>query len=89
MKKTSSAQIVAKKIVQKYKNLLWEKVPIRFNITGIADAATVDYNNDTDINDLMDNTPSKNKNAQIVAKKIAKKYRNLARKKPYQRPAKK
>ena len=63
------------------------------------DLETIDYNNDTSIND-RDNVKTINYNdtnlsgldninlkktsgAQIAAKKIVKKYRNLARKKPY------
>ena len=49
----------------------------------------VDYNNDTNINDLNDIAPNKNTNTEIASKKIVKKYRNLAKKKPYQRPPKK
>ena len=65
--------MAAKKIVKKYKNLSKKKVPIPFNISDIADAATVDYNNDTNINDVNDIAHNKNKNAQIAAKKIVKK----------------
>ena len=44
----------------------------------------------TNIDDIIHNTSNKNnKNTQIAAKKIVKKYRHIARKKPYQRPAKK
>ena len=60
-----------------------------FNISDITDAAIVDYNNDININDLNDIVFNKNTNAQIAAKKLTKKYRNLPRKKPYQRPPKK
>ena len=82
-------QIAAKKIVKKYKNQSKKKAPIPFNISDIVDAATVDYNNDTNINNLHDVAPNKNRNTQITAKKIVKKYRNLARKKPCQIPPKK
>ena len=75
-KKTKSAQIAARKIVQKYKKLSKKKLSLPFNISDIANAdETVDYNDDTNINDV-----SSNKGAQIAAKKIVKKYRNLARK---------
>ena len=70
-KKTSSAQIAAK-IVKKYKNLSKKKAAISFNISDIADTAIVDYNSNTNINDLDDIAPNKNTNAQIAAKKIAK-----------------
>ena len=43
----------------------------------------------TNIDDIIHNTSNKNKNLHIDAKKIVKKYRYIARKKPYQRPAKK
>ena len=46
----------------------------------------IDYNNDTNVNDLNDNNLKKTSGAQIASKKIIKKYRNLARKKQYQRP---
>ena len=38
----------------------------------IADEATADYNNDTNINDLKDIAPNKNTNVQIAAKKLSK-----------------
>ena len=83
-KNNKNTQIAAKKIGQKYKKLAQKKSLLSFNISDVADAETVDYNNDTNINYV-----SSNKSAQIAAKKIFKKYRNLARKKPYQRPSKK
>ena len=88
-KKPQVHKQLQKKVVQKYQNLSQKKAPIPFNVTDIADAATIDYNNNTNIDDPIDNTSNKNKNAQIAAKNIVKKYRNLARKEPYQRPAKK
>ena len=56
------------------------------NINDLDDVETVHYNNDTNVNDL-DNINLKKSGAQIAAKKIIKKYRNMARKKPYQRPS--
>ena len=53
---------------------------------GTDDLETIDYNNDTNINDLDNVNLKKTLEAQIAAKTIVKKYRNLARKKPYQRP---
>ena len=53
-----------------------------FNISDITDAAIVDYNNDININDLNDIVFNKNTNAQIAAKKLTKKYRNLQGKNP-------
>ena len=57
---------------KKYKNLSKKKAAISFNISDIADTAIVDYNSNTNINDLDDIAPNKNTNAQIAAKKIAK-----------------
>ena len=56
------------------------------NINDLDDAETINYNNDTNINDLDNVNLKKTLEAQIAAKTIVKKYRNLARKKPYQRP---
>ena len=63
--------------MQKYKKNSRKKSPLPFDISGVADAETVDYNNDTNINDVLSN-----KSTPIAAKKIVKKYRDLARKKP-------
>ena len=52
-----------------------KKTPLPFNIIDVADAETVDYNNETNINDV-----SSSKKAQIAAKKFANKYQNLRRK---------
>ena len=46
----------------------------------------MNYNNNTNINDLDNVNLKKTSGAQIVATKIDKKYRSWARKKPYQRP---
>ena len=72
--------------MKKCRHLSKKKAPIPLNISDIADAATTDYNNDTNINDLNDIAPNKNTNVQIAAKKNCQKYRILARKKPYQGP---
>ena len=45
-----------------------KKTPLPFNINDVADAETVDYNNETNINVV-----SSSKKAQIAAKKIANK----------------
>ena len=58
-------------------------------MSDIADAATADYNDDTNIDDLIDNTFKKIIMRKLRQQKIVKKHRNLARKKTYQRPAKK
>ena len=59
--------IPAKKFSQKYKNISREKAPLSFNFTHIADAETKDFNNDTNLNDVLSY-----KNAQLAAKKIDK-----------------
>ena len=59
-----------------HKNISREKAPLSFNITDIADAETKDFNNDTNINDVLSN-----KNAQLAAKKIGNKYEKLRRNK--------
>ena len=56
------------------------------NDNDIADldyVATVDHNNDNNLKDLDDIGLKKTSGKQIAAKEIVKKYRNLARKKPY------
>ena len=52
-----------------------KKTPLPFNINDVAAAETIDSNNDTNINDI-----SSSKSAQIAAKKIVTKYKNLRRK---------
>ena len=59
------------------------------NINDLDDVETVDYNNDNNLNNLDDTDLKKVSGKRIAAKKIVKKYRNLARKKPYQRISKK
>ena len=48
------------------------KSPFPFNINDVADAETVDYKYDTNINDV-----SSDNSAQIAAKKTVNKYKNL------------
>ena len=48
---------------------------LQFNLLDIADTDTVDYNDDTNLED-----PNMNKNAILVAKKISDKYRTICRK---------
>ena len=72
MKKISNTQLAAKKIVEKYKNLSKKKTYIPFNTSDIADAETVDYNNNANITDLNDIVSNKNTRAQIAAKKCQK-----------------
>ena len=56
--------------MKKYKNLSKKKPYIPFNKSDIADAETVDYNNNTNITDLNDIVSNKNTRAQIAAKKM-------------------
>ena len=51
-------------------------------ISEFDDLETVDYNNNTSVSDLV-NLKKNNRGTQVAAKKIIKKYRNVARKKPY------
>ena len=71
-----SSQIAAKKIVQKYKKLAKKKAPPPFDISDVTDPETVNYNNATNISDVLSN-----KNAQIGAKKIVKKIQKFGKEK--------
>ena len=80
LKKTSGAQLAAKKIVKKYRNLATKKPPVT---TEFGNLETIDYNKDTSINDLNDIAKLKpGKSAQIAAKKISEKYKKIRSKKP-------
>ena len=52
------------------------------NINDLDDVEKVNYNNNTNVNDLDNLNLKKTSGAQIGAKKIVKKYRNMARRKP-------
>ena len=71
-----SSQIAAKKIVQKYKKLAKKKSPPPFDISDVTYTETVNYNNATNISDVLSN-----KNAQIGAKKIVKKIQKFGKEK--------
>ena len=58
-------QIAAKRISQKYRNMKTKTQSLPFNLLDIGDADTVDYNEDTNIQDV-----NLNKNAILTAKKI-------------------
>ena len=73
--RNKNAQIAAKNLIQKYKNILRKKVPLAFTINDAANAETVDYNTDTNMTNV-----SSNKSAQIAAKKLVNKYKNISRK---------
>ena len=55
------------------------------NVNDLDDVETITYNNDTNVNNLDNVNLKKTSGAQIAAKKLIQKYRNLARKKTYQR----
>ena len=71
-------KLLLKRQYRNTKKLAKKEAPLLFNINDVADAETVDYNKDTNISDV-----SSNKSVQIAARKIVKKYKNLARKKAY------
>ena len=75
LKKNKNAQIAANKIVQKYKKLAKKNAPVTFDISDAADTEAVDYNKDTNINNVLSS-----KSAQIATKKILNRYDNLRRK---------
>ena len=64
--RNKNSQIAAKNFLEKYKKILQKNTSFPFNISDIADAETVDYN-DTNISDA-----SSNKSTQITAKKSTK-----------------
>ena len=47
----------------------------RFNLSDIADAETIDYNDDTNLQDV-----NMNRNTILAAQKISNKYKNIRRK---------
>ena len=79
--------MVAKKIIKKYRNLArkkpYQKPPPLTETNEFDDLETIDYNNDTNINDLNDivSNTKKGKNTQLAAKKILQKYKTIAQKK--------
>ena len=52
-----------------------KKVDVPFNISDVPDAETIDYNKDTNINNVLSS-----KSPQIAAKKVINKYNNSRRK---------
>ena len=87
LKKISGTQLSAKKIIKKYRNLArkkpYQRPPPRTETTEFDDLETIDYNNDTSINDLNDivSNTKKGKNTQLAPKKILKKYKKIAQNK--------
>ena len=65
--RNKNGKIAAKNFLEKYKKMSRKKTPFSFNISDIADVGTVDYNNDTNISDVL-----LNKSVQITAKKAVK-----------------
>ena len=76
--------MAAKIIIKKYRNLARKKPhqmpPPRTETIEFDDLETIDYNNDTNIDDLNDivSKSKKGKNTQLAAKKIFKKYKKIA-----------
>lgn len=73
--RNKNVQIAAKKLIQKYKNILRKKVPLPFTINDAAHAKTVNYNTNTNITNVRSNI-----SAQIAAKILVNKYNNVRRK---------
>ena len=86
-KKKTGTQLAPKKIIKKYRNLARKKPyqtpPPQTETTEFDDLETIDYNNDTSINDLNDivSNTKKGKNTQLAANKILKKYKKTAQNK--------
>ena len=70
-----SAQIAAKKILDKYKKMRYKKPPPTFLVDEEA-IGTIDYRDDTSIDDVLSN-----KSATIAANKIKNKYKKMRAKK--------
>ena len=62
-------------ISEKYKNIRTNTKSLPFNLSDVADTDTVDYNEDTNIEDL-----NLSRNAILTTKKISNKYKNIRRK---------
>ena len=79
--------MTAKIIIKKYRNLARKKPyqmpPPRTETIEFDDLETIDYNNDTSIDDLNDivSNNKKGKNTQLAAKKILNKYKKIAQNK--------
>ena len=73
--RNKSARIATKMISVKYKNIRTNTKSLPFNLSDVADADTVDYNEDTNIEDL-----NLSRNAILTTNKISNKYKNIRRK---------
>ena len=85
VKKTSGTQIAVKRIVKKYRNLARKKPyqrPLPTIRDDLADLETVDYNIDTNINDLNDivDGPKKIKMLRLQLRKFYKNTKKCLRK---------
>ena len=69
------ANIAAKKILQKYKKMRNKTQSLPFNLSDIAEADTVDYNDNINLQDA-----NMSKHAILAANKISDKYRTIHRK---------
>ena len=78
---TKSAKIAAKNISNKYKKMRAKKELFPFNLSDIPDTETIDYNDDTNLQDV-----NMDKNAILTAKKISQKYRNIRKKRREKSP---
>ena len=72
---SNSAQIAAKNISNKHKKMRAKKELFPFNLSDTADAETIDYNDDTNLQDV-----NMNRNTILAAQKISNKYKNIRRK---------
>lgn len=69
---SKNAQITAKKISDKYKKMRYKKTPLPFNLNDIADAESIAYGEDINLNDTQSIRSS-----IIAASKIKNKYKKM------------
>ena len=69
---SKNAQITAKKIIDKYKKMRYKKTPLPFNLNDIADAESIAYGEDINLNDTQSIRSS-----IIAASKIKNKYKKM------------
>lgn len=85
--KNNSGSQMLKKVIKKSRNSARKKLykrpsPRDDNYYDLADLETIDYNNDSDLNDIDSN--KKISSSQIPAKKILQKYKKLSKKKKHE-----
>ena len=73
--RNKSARIATKKISERYKKIRTNAKSLPLNLSDVADADTVDYNEDVNIQDV-----NLNRNTILTTKKISNKYKNIRRK---------